>query len=242
MNEAYQSLERMYLTRKIFPQFCDPKNFENGELIKIADTGYLKLLKNRSPEGQKIVLQQIRTFDTAKYPEVDAVKCTVLSILIALLEEETQIAGIVFVIDLADVTKKHLLSLSTSLAMIKLLRYSKNFRLSAIYFLNLPSFANLIIDTVINFASENIKKRTFVLKEADELKNFIVPDILPEEYGGHCNIDDCFEDMATLYEKRKEILQKIFDVKVDWSKVPQSDLHEHDESENIGSFRKLEID
>lgn len=99
MNETFQTFERMYLSRKRYPQFFDytPEDFE--KMIKLFDTGYCFPLSERDSEGRKIILIRTEKCDMNIYTTYDAVRILCYVITVLLEEEETQIAGVICLFD-----------------------------------------------------------------------------------------------------------------------------------------------
>ena len=116
------------------------------------------------------------------------------------------------------------------------------FRIPTVYFVNLPSFARVFLDTVLSVAKEKLKQRIFVVKNIEDLKNYIDPDLLPKEYGGTNNFEDVVEDFSELHKKYGKYIKSFCDVKIDWSKVSEDEVWNDSEDKNIGSFRRLELD
>ena len=95
--------------------------------------------------------------------EFDAIQCIIYSTIV-LLQEDTQISGIIIIVDFANVQLKHLYSISSVIELIKQLSYITNMRTPGVYILNLPTIAQFLDDVSIRFASKKVKKRITVLK------------------------------------------------------------------------------
>jgi hypothetical protein len=64
------------------------------------------------------------------------------------------------------------------------------FRVKAIFILNLPSFAQHILEFALKFLSKKMKERVTLLKDASELKNYVDVSLLPKEYNGNNSMED----------------------------------------------------
>lgn len=242
MNEVFQAFQRSFLAKKRFPQFCDFDDYNVEKYLKLASDGFFLPLKKRDSEGRKIIIQKVASRDPESYTELDSIRCNVLMSILLMLEEKTQICGVVVIVDYSNVTMKHLISSSTTVEVLKFLNYSSSFRTPGFYILNLPNIAKFIIDFTMSLTNEKIKKRINVLKENEELKKFIDPILLPQELGGICDLEQVVEDVYELYKKNQDIVLDFANVKIDWSLVSKEDIWNDSETELVGSFRKLEVD
>lgn len=242
MSEVFQAFQRSFLAQKRFPQFCNFDDYNVEKYLKLASDGFFLPLKKRDSEGRKVIIQKVASRDPDIYTDFDSIRCNVLMSILLMLEEETQICGVVVIVDYSDVTTKHLISSSTTIEVLKFLNYSSSFRTPGFYILNLPSIAKFIIDFTMSLTNEKIKKRINVLKENEELKEFIDPILLPREFGGICDLEEVVEDVYELYKNNQDVFLEFANVKIDWSKVTKDDIWYDNETDLVGSFRKLEVD
>lgn len=137
------------------------------------------------------------------------------------------------------------------------------------HFVNIPQFANRIIELGVSLLSDKLKGRITVRHKAtssmflshlhqynfyfsiqvhksiDELKEKIKPEILPKEYGGTIPLDDIIKDFKLkLLQKRAAILSlddMCIEINKDSNNTLVKGLKDIDGG-LVGSFRKLEVD
>lgn len=166
-----------------------------------------------------------------------------LSILRILLEEEeSQIAGFDFIFDCSGTSMKHFMNPLEALAVVDFGKRCSEVRTKTFYLKNLSPFGKISLDTVASFLSEKLRKRFCVVKDIYELHQHIDPSLLPKEHGGVLPEAEMMRTFEKLWIERKEKLEEFHDFEIDWGKVPNDKFQSKKQSENIDSFRKLEID
>lgn len=94
---------------------------------------------------------------------------------------------------------------------------------------------------VKHFLSEKLNKRFLLLQDDDQLRTHIDVNILPKEYGGNQTEDEMVKEFIKLINLKRENVSKIINFKVDINKVPLDKLSVN-HIDNVGSFRKLEVE
>lgn len=174
-------------------------------------------------------------------------------------EEETQIAGVATIIDHEGITMKHtsLFSVTDIVDFADCLKNAVG-RYKQLFLVNLPTFAVFLLDVARSTLSDKLKKRIVLPKSVDDLKNYIDPSLLPkvsfyyihyftnywfsfifQEYGGTLTEAEHMEIFNEYFKGIRPNLEKLRAKVVDWNKVPSMKLGPAD---NVGSFRRLEID
>ena len=242
MNKVFKTYDRVAICHRRFPNVTFSNNFDLKNILKLSTDSFFVLLKNRDAEGRKIFLEKVAKRDTEEFDDYQAIKIRTYAIALAMYEEETQIAGSCQILDFSEISLKHLYSISSVLEVIELMNSCSYFKIPTFYLVNLPSFARVFLDTILSVAKEKLKQRIVVLKNSDDVKNFIDPDVLPKEYGGTKNFEEVVEDFSELHEKYGKYIKSLCDVKIDWNKVSENEKWNDGEEDSIGSFRKLAID
>lgn len=227
----------MALSRQRYPQFFDA---DVEESMKMFDTGFCYPLEQRDEQGRRIVLVQIRKWNPNVHSVYDAIRlyCYVYSVLLE--EEETQIAGIISVYDYTGITMKHLMSPSDLLDVIDFIHKCTAVRDKGDIVMNLPSFAQILVEITLSSLNEKVKKRLLILKQGAKLSNHISAKLLPKEFGGVQSEADMMKAFLKLRDEHREKLHEYFSFKIDYAKVSR---HKFSASrDEVGSFRKLEID
>lgn len=243
MDEAFQLLERTYLAKKRFPELMEFKASQSELTREIFNDGCFYPTE-RDENGRRIIIIQCAKFNLERFAVFDCMKLIIAVNSVLLEEEETQIAGVVTVVDYANMTVKSIATVSPSdvrLAM-SFERQHNIIRNKAVYILNLPSFARTLFDLTLSFVSEKQRSRVIILKSVEELKNYINPSLLPTQYGGTQTEAAMLENFRKIADDKEEIVRKQVDFYIDWGKVSNEKLFSKEHEETFGSFRKLEID
>lgn len=212
------------------------------KMFKLFDIGYCYPLLGRDDEGRKIILIQTGRLDVDVFSTHDAVRLLIYIVTALLEEEETQIAGIMFILNHADATIRHAISPVDLLDLMDLSKKCSAVRQKGTITMNLPTFGVVLFELFRSVLSEKLKKRLVLLKSSDDLKNHVNLSMLPKEYGGTTSEAEMLENFLQFRESKRENLQMLLDAKIDWDNVNQDKIWSNHDEEGIGSFRKLEID
>ena len=243
MAETFKVIETTYAARIKYKNFWDfgDKNFE--KMSSLYETGCFVPLPERNDEGQKIVLYRFSKWNPEKFTPHDFLRLVLYNCSILIEEEETQIAGVVTIIDCADLTSNHLVSPMFLKELAAVGKDLQSIRYKTSYLMNLPPFAKLIVDLFIKLLSEKIGMRIKTLENPDDLKKHVEPSLLPKEYGGTSMT--CVEMMQkfSAFEKERRT-SNLYGWRYgsDWDKSTLNLFESAVEDENVGSFRKLDID
>lgn len=239
MNEAFQTFERCHLARKRYPKFFE-EDIEDS--MKMFHSGFCYPLKGHDEKGRKIVLVQPK-WDTRKYSISDAIRLFFYISNALLEEEETQIGGMIFIFDYAQLTLDRQMSPFDLMEFLDFINKCSAARQKGNFLLNLPKFTQILVEVGRSMMSEKLKKRLHILRDKSDLKNYINPVMLPSEYGGTISEAEMMQEFLEFQRKHIENLHNFYNFKVDWSKVPPEKIRfDADDDDNVGSFRKLEID
>lgn len=238
MDQAFASFERIFLYEKRCPELSFFRVQGYSKNLNFFETGVCYPLSGRDEEGRRIVLVQSRKWNPERYCFYDLVRLFLFVCAVLCEEEETQIAGIIFIFDHADVSMKQIPLLVQIKDVVGFLNNTVG-RNQGAYNLNLPSFANFLLETSMAAMCEKLKKRIFVLKGLNDLGKYINPALLPKECGGIITEAQMMEDFKKLRDEKIDMMMTIQQMEIDWNKVP---LEKKSKAESIGSFRKLELD
>lgn len=240
MIAAFETLETAYISRLKYSetfQFDDENAKRVMELIK---TGVFYQLTERDDLGRNVVLIQLAKFDPDVFSHHDIMRMVNFLAAVLLEDELNQVSGFVCIADIFGITWKHVITpieVRDSMGFVSACLPVKQKRA---FVMNLPSFASFIMDLLKMALSQKITSRLFVVKNTKELATHFDLSLLPEHLGGTRSEKKMLEEFLKLCEDRKEIVLKGLNFKVDSTKVPIGKTF--NEKENVGSFRKLEID
>lgn len=244
---ACEMLERYLTIRQLYPQWFRKLDIEDPEIKEIFDNGYLFPLPQRDDNGRRVIFSCAAKFDPYKFTSSQMVRVHSLICEALMDEEESQVAGYVYINDESGMNMGFvsLWSLIDLKNVVKYIQNSTPMRHKETHFINIPSFASKIIDFGVSCLSDKLKKRIMIHKSIDELKSKVNPDILPKEYGGIVPVSEMVAEFKEkLLQKRAAILA-LDDLEIEVTKEIASFTGNSDSDIDagvIGSFRKLEVD
>lgn len=205
-------------------------------------TGCCYPLAGRDDDGRKVVVLQAGKWDLNEFSYVDSLRLFCYITMVLGEEEETQVAVIIGIFDYSHISAKKLIAPADLSDFIDISKKVSTSRQKGNYIVELPSFANFLFEIAGSVMSEKLKSRIHIVRNKVDLKNFINPAILPTEFGGTGSKPDMMKEFLVLEERHKENLRKITEFEIDYRKVTNYKIESQNDGENIGSFRKLEID
>lgn len=238
VDDAFLHLERSHLSLSRFPQYYD----DIQKSMELFELGNCYPLIDRDEEGRRIVLIQTGKSDPERFSVTDAIRLYIHVGMILQEEEETQICGLIFVLDNENISIKHVINPVEARDLMTIVKSCAPMRQKGIYMTNLPSYANIMVDLIRPFFSEKLKHRVQVLKDNEELKTKIDVKLLPRHLGGTYTEEEMKENFRKIREKYLSFYEKTMNVKIDLEKVDWEKFWPNKGSEIVGSFRKLDID
>lgn len=137
-------LETFLIRSQMFPQwFKRVSIFDDEQINELYSTGYIFPLLERDSNGARVIFVQASKLNTTKFTLNDILKIFNFVIFTLLEEEETQIAGFVYILDQKDISMDYILLFSL-LSVRKYLDCVQNAipaRQKCGVWTNLPNFA-----------------------------------------------------------------------------------------------------
>lgn len=242
MLAAYEMLEQYLKARQLYPQWFQKLDIKDPTLNALVDSGYILPLMQRDNQGRRIILQCASRFDTNNFSSADAIRLNSLIFGYLMDEEESQICGFVYIIDASKVSLKHvsMFSFVDIKNWLNCLQKAIPTRMKEYHFINLPGYANTLVDFGISVMSEKLKKRVIYGKHLDELKKHVDEKLLPKEYGGVVTMTEMIQDFKIKLHKYRDKILKNDD---QFIVIPKNVTDTSASELGIGgSFRKLEVD
>ncbi|XP_070497989.1 retinaldehyde-binding protein 1-like [Chironomus tepperi] len=239
MDRVCDTFEKALIFVRTHDDWFDFSEEKFNRIMELYDTGFLKVMKHRDSEGRRVVIAN-NSLDMEKYNADDVFRLHCLVFLILALEEETQICGIVYIDDFSTGITMKYLSMFPLKSMYDFTIQLKvtPVRLKNICLVGLPSFATQFLNIVKLGLSEVMNQRLHVVDNASELGNYVDQSVMTKDYGGKLDGDECLKEFRKIIDANIDIVKAFFDFELDMTKAEVlKDYHE-----NIGSFRKLEID
>lgn len=184
---ACEMLEKYLTIRQLYPQWFQKLDIEDKDLEEIIDSGYLIPLPTRDEHGRQLILSCAGKFDPYRFTSAQMARAHSLVTEALLDDEESQIAGYTHINDeeglsmgllslwsLTDI-RNMLKCIQVSINISRDVAYNKvtaNFslsiqnstpmRLKETHFINMPQYANKVIEFAMNILNEKLKKRVMV--------------------------------------------------------------------------------
>ena len=244
---ACELLEKYLTVRQLFPNWFTKLDINDPALEAIIDSGYLFPLPERDELGRRIIFSCASKFDASRFTSAQMARTHALVVEALLDDECSQISGYCYITDEAGLTMGHvsLWSFVDLKNMSKCIQASSPMRHKETHFVNIPSFANKVIEFTMSLVSDKLKKRIYLDKNIEELKASVNPALLPKEYGGTVPMAQIIADFKTDLRKQRAKTMALDDMFIEVTKSPTNWLGNDEsdiESGVVGSFRKLEVD
>ncbi|CAG9835150.1 unnamed protein product [Diabrotica balteata] len=183
--KAFHMLQRYFLMKIKCPElFQCPLPSECGTMFELqAQT----MLSSRDQLGRRVYIIRVDNFDSTKVTIDDVFRTNVLALEHVVREAETQVAGIVVILDMAGLSLQHAKFFTPYYAkkMVELVQETFPLRFKGFHIVNEPFYFDAIVAVLKPFLKDKIRKR-IILHGSDlsSLQAFIASEILPSEFGG----------------------------------------------------------
>lgn len=205
----------------------------------IYNSGYLKVMKERDSEGRRVLVCN-NDLDMGEFDADDVFRlhCMVI-MLLSFVEEKTQLCGAVYIDLFTGISMKYMLmyplkSIYEFTVQLKM----TPIRMKQICLVGLPSFATQVLHIIKLALSDVMSKRFQVFDEISQLWNVVEQNVMTKDYGGMSDEQEVIEDFRKIIDERLDEIREFLDFEMDLA-MAGALKNNH---ENVGSFRKLEID
>lgn len=220
---------------QLHPEWYD-LNLSESCVLDLIKRGVIYQLKDRDALGRKIIVAHVYKLNT------DTDSCDVyyraLSSAIHSLstDEITQITGIILINDFKNLNLNmmKIFPLSVCISMMEALTCAMPFRCKKIYSINMPSFFKTVADTLMKSLKPKIKDRIKFFSTTEEFLEEMDGKLLPEEIGGRVSSEETIQNYLEFLKANEDFKFLFHGCKINSGSL--------ENDENIGSFRKLEID
>ncbi|XP_039444962.1 retinaldehyde-binding protein 1-like [Culex pipiens pallens] len=250
-NAASECLERFLAARMVHPHWLTNLDIEDPELNALVTAGYLYPLPERDAHGRTITFNETVQFDATKFKASHATRAHQLVFESLYDQQEVQCAGIVHVYDVSGMTMAQLslISLNEIKTLAEYMAKATPLRIREFHFINTPGATLALVNIVLQFLSEKLRKRVFCHRSWDELYAKVDRKLLPKEHGGQTSKAECIEIFKQRCQRLRPRMLQMNELALDISSRDES-KHWRSESSTdaeleagaIGSFRKLAVD
>ncbi|XP_070533463.1 alpha-tocopherol transfer protein-like [Ptychodera flava] len=182
---AFKTLVHYYEVRKEFKDIYS--DFVPSSVEETMKKGIHYMSTGRDNDGRRVFIMKPGWMEPGTTNVVLMIRALVLLMEKILEEEETQINGIVVIVDLSNLTLSHVTTLGPSNArrIADVMQNALPLRLKAVHYVNQPKIFDTAFALFKPFFTEKLKKRLqFHGDEFDKLHQHVPSHLLPSEYGG----------------------------------------------------------
>jgi hypothetical protein len=228
IQKAYESFEFSVPFIQSHPEWYSNLGQADYEFTDKPNSPFI-FLKNLDAKGRRVYICKMRNFED--FESVEYLRRHFLTPLLLTFDMNAQLNGVVIIMDFTDVSISKLRKIPIHSAYDSF-RLSKLgvMRLQQLNIIGMPSYFKPIFEIAKTFTSAKILERINFVNDVDELLKCMDVSVLPKEYGGS---SDELMDYGP-FELGVVYINKIHKFDVNFSKIQ--------DFENVGSFRKLEID
>lgn len=204
-------------------------------------TGAIYPLAERDSQGRQILFFNQPQIDPEIFTSDDVFHLFFTIANTLLLEEETQISGLSFVLNHKTVSMKYisLFSVDQFINLTKFLKNSCPGRFKSLYLVNVPAIGMFLWNAAMLALTEKLKDRITMVKTMEDLEEFVEKSLMPKEFGGEKFSEaEMMDQFQRKFDKSLTLLNRTNEFDIDMKKFAACDENQ----ETVGSFRKLEID
>ncbi|XP_075545605.1 alpha-tocopherol transfer protein-like isoform X1 [Dermacentor variabilis] len=185
---AFNAMRKYFRVRQNSPEFFKAltpytASYENV----ILDNHLIMISKHRDPMGRAVAMMKLGAWNTSICPVTDLVRAALVMAEWTLLNEETQIRGVVGVFDLKGLSISHLAHFTPFLLgkLAHIVQDCYPARLKAVYVTNNSPIFELLFAAVKPFLKSKLLRRfRFLGCDPSTFHGLLPPDCIPAEFGG----------------------------------------------------------
>uniref|UniRef100_A0AAG5CW40 CRAL-TRIO domain-containing protein n=1 Tax=Anopheles atroparvus TaxID=41427 RepID=A0AAG5CW40_ANOAO len=188
---------------------------EYPEIFKVSPPSEMKfmlemqiqtMLPKKDEHGRQIYLFRVEKCDPYKIPVDYVFRSNVLALEDAVRSPETQIGGLVVLLDMAGLGFAHARYLSPHLAKktVEVVQEAFPLRFKAFHVLHEPFYFDAILAVLKPFLKDKIRRRIHLHGSSlSSLHKYVSKDLLPAEYGGNLDPFDNTEWRRTILDNEQ---------------------------------------
>ncbi|XP_021933626.1 alpha-tocopherol transfer protein-like isoform X2 [Zootermopsis nevadensis] len=247
LEKTKRKLDMFFTMRAAVPDFFNDRDVARPALKDILDFIYIPPLPGLTPNGCRVIVMRARVDEAVlSYNVMDVMKLVFMIGDIRLKEEDTGVAGDVYILDASIATPAHFAKFTPAVVKKFLVCVQEAYpvKLKQVHVVNVSPIVDSIISFVKPFLKEKIRNRIYVHAAGlQSLHKYIPKDILPEEYGGFAGpLESIHAEWVEKMLSYREWFKEQETVKANESKRPGKPKTHDDLFGLEGSFRQLVID
>ncbi|XP_044751590.1 alpha-tocopherol transfer protein-like [Coccinella septempunctata] len=208
--KAFTMIQRYYLMKLKCPELFGYSLPSENE--KVFELQAQVMLPERDKDGRRIYILRVDYFDATRVTIEEVFRSNILALEHIVREQETQVSGVVVILDMAGLSLQHAKFFTPYYAKktVELVQETFPLRFKGFHIVNEPFYFDAVMTVLKPFLKEKIRKRIYLHgNDLSSLHAFISPDLLPKEYGGTAgNFDNRPWFMQLMSEEKYFIDQK----------------------------------
>lgn len=186
--EAFEMIRNYFRSRLRLREFFDDLSPDTVPYPKLCVENRLILVsKLRDPQGRAVVMMKFGAWNTGICSMTDLIRAAFVTAEWILQDEETQVRGVVGVVDLSGLCASHVVHFSPFLIkkLAHVLQDCYPARLKAVYVINDPPLCGILFGMMRPFVKAKLVQRChFMGHDLGRLHGIIPSDCIPAEFGG----------------------------------------------------------
>ncbi|XP_067015279.1 alpha-tocopherol transfer protein-like isoform X2 [Anabrus simplex] len=246
LEKTKRKLDMYFTMRAAVPEFFTNRDVTRPELQEMLNLVYIPTLPGLTPNGRRVTILHGRVKDYLTPNVADGMKLLLMIGDIRLREEQTGVAGDVYILDAEVATPAYFAKFTPTLVKKFLVCVQEAYpvKLKEVHVIN----AHPLVDTILNFVKpflkEKIRNRIYIhTSNLETLYPHVPREVLPTEYGGFAGpIEEMHKDWVKKLESYIPWFKEQEALVANESRRPGKPKNYDDLFGVEGSFRKLAID
>ncbi|XP_058126518.1 LOW QUALITY PROTEIN: retinaldehyde-binding protein 1-like [Anopheles ziemanni] len=204
VEKAFKMMQKYYKMKEEYPEIF--KVSPPSEMKFMLEMQIQTMLPKKDEHGRQIYLFRVEKCDPYKIPVDYVFRSNVLALEDAVRSPETQIGGLVVLLDMAGLGFAHARYLSPHLAKktVEVVQEAFPLRFKAFHVLHEPFYFDAILAVLKPFLKDKIRRRIHLHGSSlSSLHKYVSKDLLPAEYGGNLDPFDNTEWRQTILDNEQ---------------------------------------
>jgi hypothetical protein len=239
-DEAFRVLENYLIFRHKNKEWFDLSDEKVSRYRELTRSGYMFNCDERNGSDKSAyMICNMAQLNLDKFTVDELFHCYFTNTMMVLLDENFQVHGGGGLANMENASAKQIAiyPVGQVISFTKYLVNANPIRFAGIQIVGAPSYANQLVNLFKMTLSEKLKNRVHAFKNVNELHKMVDKSCLPSEMGGKVTQNELIERHLRNFEEKLPILRRIADFE-----LIVENIDEKLRVENVGNFRKLDID
>lgn len=224
LNESFKAYEKHFKYRAKRKEWFDvTDDVTYSRMRALIERGSRFVIVDRNSTAPATFIQRFRGYENIDSPGSDVFYSSLI-IGTALCEiEKVQICGFRMIVDFTDVppTSVAQVSISDVIDFTSLLTAGTG-RFKQIIIVNLPTLLHVLFNIIKMMLPEKLRKRLFMVKDYDKLKDITDTTLLPPPFGNSPDEGVYIKETLQLLDTANDILVRTNDFEIDLKRASKS--------------------